>query len=81
MNSFYVGKLLNEIGLKLTLMSDYEEALKCFQQSLQLCSDSNRNQQAQTLQNIGAVYSRVENYRTAITFHKQSIAVHGMFDC
>ena len=71
------SKLLNEIGLKFTLISDYEEALICFNDSLSFCSPTSREQKAHILQNLGAVYNRVEEYKIAISFHKESITAHG----
>ena len=77
---FFAGKLLKDIGLKFTLISDYDEALNCFIASQSLCSPDDKQHLAEVVQNIGAVYNRTQQYRKAVPFHEQSIALHGKFN-
>ncbi|CAK8674527.1 unnamed protein product [Clavelina lepadiformis] len=70
-------RVLTEIGMKYTLLSDYKNALTCFDCALEACPIDNKQQIAVTLQNMGAIYNCLRQYQTAIDVHKSAVKIHG----
>lgn len=56
-----------------------EKSIYCFDASLQACPPHERVHYGRVLQNLGAVYNRIENYNKAMWYHQESVAVYGEF--
>uniref|UniRef100_A0A672KZU1 Tetratricopeptide repeat domain 24 n=1 Tax=Sinocyclocheilus grahami TaxID=75366 RepID=A0A672KZU1_SINGR len=72
----YFGKLLSDVALSFSQMRLFSEAAECYEQALPLVSSKPRRL-AVVLQNLGAVYNALGQYRQSLRFHRDAAALHG----
>ncbi|HEY9848581.1 MAG TPA: CHAT domain-containing protein [Leptolyngbyaceae cyanobacterium] len=71
------GITLNNIGLIYREFGYYREALKFYQQALEIQKNgNNRGGEAATFNNIGLAYHELGEYPQALTFYQQALAIH-----
>jgi CHAT domain-containing protein/Tfp pilus assembly protein PilF len=72
---------LNELGIQLLSKGQFREALKTFQQALDIFREiGERPGEGATLSNIGAVYSNLGQYPQALKNYQQALAIHQEID-
>ncbi len=65
--------ILNGLGLAYTLQANFDKALRCFFESLELREkDGDKFEIGVALNNIGLVYYNLEDYDRALTFYNRS---------
>ncbi|XP_060560965.1 tetratricopeptide repeat protein 24-like [Ruditapes philippinarum] len=79
--SMFAGKVLNDLGIVLTQLHEYETALTCFKKAVEHIRNSHESDfciEATVLQNIGALYNFKDEYRRSIEFHKEAVEKHAL---
>ncbi len=68
--------LLNELGLLFNSLGKYEEALKYYQDSLEICKEvGDRQGEGATLNNIGLIYQFWGKYKEALKRYQESLEI------
>ena len=74
------AKIYHDIGLLYISEKLYKSAGECFEQSLRCLERTDKKDKylhATILQNIGAVYNYMRDYKKAITFHRRAVDIYG----
>jgi len=78
------GRLLNDVGLFFAQCRRHEpeKALSCFEEAQKISqrNSKDRELEATTLQNIGAIYNCMARYKEAIDSNTQASKIYGLCD-
>lgn len=74
-----LGKLNNHLGLHYASMGCFALAEKHFTQAMNLCAGEcfSIRKRAVLLQNLGAVYSALDQYGRSLEYHSQAADIYG----
>ncbi len=70
------GRLLNGFGITYALSAEYDKALRCHFESLEVMEKlDNKKRIAMSLFNIGFVYYKIREYRKALKYYSQALQI------
>uniref|UniRef100_A0A4W5MCI0 Uncharacterized protein n=1 Tax=Hucho hucho TaxID=62062 RepID=A0A4W5MCI0_9TELE len=70
------SKVYNDLGLSFSQLKFFQEAAGCYERALPLAS-TRPSRLTVVLQNLGAVYNTLSQYRQALDYHRQAASLHG----